>query len=125
MQKRVRDPRAGYFQSLEVLKAAKECGVYTKSSIMLGLGETDDEIIDTMYDLKDAVSNTWRVRPLLVSIIFPYCPLQSIAKHACPLVSTAEDTCPLISIAKDKTHCESTLRLAIAMQNKMRTLACR
>lgn len=54
LQKRVRDPRAGYMQSLEVLKAAKEIsGVYTKSSIMLGLGETDDEIIDTMLDLKD------------------------------------------------------------------------
>lgn len=26
--------------------------MYTKSSIMLGLGETDDEIIDTMFDLK-------------------------------------------------------------------------
>lgn len=51
----MRDPRAGYFQSLDVLKAAKACGVYTKSSIMLGLGETHDEIIDTMYDLKDAV----------------------------------------------------------------------
>ena len=53
LQKRVRDPRAGYIQSLEVLKAAKECGVYTKSSIMLGLGESDEEIIDTMVDLKD------------------------------------------------------------------------
>ena len=51
----MRDPRAGYFQSLDVLRAAKACGVYTKSSIMLGLGETHDEIIDTMYDLKDAV----------------------------------------------------------------------
>ena len=39
LQKRVRDPRAGYVQSLEVLRAAKECGVYTKSSLMLGLGE--------------------------------------------------------------------------------------
>mmetsp|Transcript_19257 Transcript_19257/g.33224 ORF Transcript_19257/g.33224 Transcript_19257/m.33224 type:complete len:443 (+) Transcript_19257:78-1406(+) len=52
LQKRVRDPRAGYMQSLNVLRAAKECGVHTKSSIMLGLGETDDEIVDTMYDLK-------------------------------------------------------------------------
>ena len=26
----------------------------TKSSIMLGLGETDEEIVDTMYDLRDA-----------------------------------------------------------------------
>ncbi len=54
MQRRVRDARAGYMQSLDVLMAAKECGVYTKSSIMLGLGERDDEIIDTMLDLKDA-----------------------------------------------------------------------
>jgi lipoyl synthase len=54
LQRRVRDPRAGYVQSLEVLKAAKSCGVYTKSSIMLGLGETDDQVIDTMYDLRDA-----------------------------------------------------------------------
>ena len=53
-QRRVRDARAGYMQSLDVLMAAKECGVYTKSSIMLGLGEKDDEIIDTMLDLKDA-----------------------------------------------------------------------
>lgn len=36
----VRDPRAGYIQSLEVLREAKRAGdVYTKSSIMLGLGE--------------------------------------------------------------------------------------
>jgi len=34
----------------------QECGVYTKSSIMLGLGETDDEIIDTMLDLKVCTS---------------------------------------------------------------------
>ena len=55
LQRRVRDPRAGYVQSLEVLRIAKTCGsVYTKSSIMLGLGETDDQIIDTMYDLRDA-----------------------------------------------------------------------
>lgn len=52
LQRRVRDPRAGYLQTLEVLSAAKQCGVYTKSSIMLGLGESDDEVIDTMLDLK-------------------------------------------------------------------------
>lgn len=53
LQRRVRDPRANYLQSLAVLRQAKAAGVYTKSSIMLGLGETDDEVIDTMYDLKD------------------------------------------------------------------------
>lgn len=54
LQRRVRDPRAGYFQSLDVLRAAKASGVRTKSSIMLGLGESDDEIIDTMVDLREA-----------------------------------------------------------------------
>lgn len=53
LQRRVRDPRANYFQSLSVLKKAKACDVVTKSSIMLGLGETEDEIIDTMLDLRD------------------------------------------------------------------------
>ena len=35
-----------------MLREAKACGVYTKSSIMLGLGETDAEIIDTLLDLR-------------------------------------------------------------------------
>ncbi|KAL6762775.1 lipoic acid synthetase [Haematococcus lacustris] len=52
LQRRVRDPRAGYRQSLEVLKAAKAEGVYTKSSIMLGLGESDEEVEETLLDLK-------------------------------------------------------------------------
>lgn len=54
LQKRVRDPRAGYQQTMDVLKAAKSVGVYTKSSIMLGFGEKDEEIVQTMRDLKDA-----------------------------------------------------------------------
>lgn len=52
LQRRVRDPRAGYAQSLAVLEAAKAGGVYTKSSIMLGLGETDDEVKAALADLK-------------------------------------------------------------------------
>src|SRR5690349_21949041 len=42
----VRDPRAGYEQTLRVLEHAKRHnpGVLTKSSVMLGLGETDEEI---------------------------------------------------------------------------------
>ena len=54
VQRRVRDARAGYVQSLEVLRAAKAAGVYTKSSLMLGLGEADDEVIDAMLDLRAA-----------------------------------------------------------------------
>ena len=53
LQRRVRDPRANYKQSMDVLVSAKECGVYTKSSIMLGLGETVEEVKQTMHDLRD------------------------------------------------------------------------
>ena len=51
---RVRDPRAGYRQSLNVLEMSKEefPGIYTKSSIMLGLGETEEEIKSTLKDLR-------------------------------------------------------------------------
>ncbi|MDE0368498.1 MAG: lipoyl synthase [Gammaproteobacteria bacterium] len=50
----VRDPRAGYRQTLDVLAHAKRrrADVLTKSSIMLGLGETADEIGETMRDLR-------------------------------------------------------------------------
>ena len=50
----VRDPRAGYEQTLRVLEHAKRHarGVLTKTSLMLGLGETDTEIAETMDDLR-------------------------------------------------------------------------
>jgi lipoic acid synthetase len=52
----VRDPRAGYGQTLEVLKHAKayRADVLTKTSLMLGLGESDAEIRTTMVDLRAA-----------------------------------------------------------------------
>jgi lipoic acid synthetase len=52
---KVRDPRATYKQSLGVLKGIKELGptVYSKSSIMLGLGETEGDLVKAMKDLRD------------------------------------------------------------------------
>ncbi|MBI3842570.1 MAG: lipoyl synthase [Thaumarchaeota archaeon] len=51
---KVRDVRASYEQSLQVLKKIKDIdsSIYTKSSIMLGLGETKKEIVQTMKDLR-------------------------------------------------------------------------
>ncbi|HEU4749381.1 MAG TPA: lipoyl synthase [Gemmatimonadaceae bacterium] len=50
----VRDPRASYEQTLAVLEHAKKHrpDVLTKTSLMLGLGETDEEIAATMDDLR-------------------------------------------------------------------------
>lgn len=44
--------QAKYDRSLEVLDRLKKGGMKTKSGIMLGLGETEDEIIETMTDLR-------------------------------------------------------------------------
>lgn len=51
---RVRDRRATYSQSLNVLETIKVIDPqrYTKSSIMLGLGEQDDEVMKTLTDLR-------------------------------------------------------------------------
>jgi lipoic acid synthetase len=52
----VRDPRAGYEQTIAVLAHAKQYrpDVLTKTSLMLGLGETDEEIAQCMDDLRAA-----------------------------------------------------------------------
>ena len=44
--------QAKYDRSLDVLKQLKEGGMRTKSGIMLGLGETEEEVIQTMDDLR-------------------------------------------------------------------------
>lgn len=52
----VRDPRATYWQSLSVLRNVKKLGsrAYTKSSVMVGLGETEEEVVQTMTHLRRA-----------------------------------------------------------------------
>lgn len=51
---RVRDPRAAYDGSLEVLAEARAVrpSMLTKSSLMVGLGETDAEVLETLEDLR-------------------------------------------------------------------------
>ncbi len=53
---KVRDPRATYWQSLSVLRNVKKLDrrVYTKSSIMVGLGETEEEVTQAMGHLRGA-----------------------------------------------------------------------
>jgi lipoyl synthase len=56
LSERVRDPRAGYWQSLSVLRSVKKLdgSMFTKSSIMLGLGEREEEVRLAMMHLRDA-----------------------------------------------------------------------
>ncbi len=58
LQPVVRDARASYEQSLSVLRYAREKGMkYTKSSIQLGHGETDEEVVQTLKDLRSVGVN--------------------------------------------------------------------
>ena len=57
---KVRDRRADYQQSLDVLKYAKDCSkdmdrkkLVTKTSIMLGCGESDEQVEETLKDLRE------------------------------------------------------------------------
>lgn len=54
----MRDPRANYRQSLEVLRHVKRIqpNMVTKSSLMLGLGETDDEVLQALNGIKRSIS---------------------------------------------------------------------
>lgn len=53
LQKAVR-PQAGYERSLKVLRLAAEAGLVPKSGLMLGLGEQQEELRQTLKDLRDA-----------------------------------------------------------------------
>ena len=44
--------QAKYDRSLEVLKRLSDAGIRSKSGVMLGLGETYDEVVETMEDLR-------------------------------------------------------------------------
>ncbi|KAI3880458.1 hypothetical protein MKW92_039459 [Papaver armeniacum] len=57
LQSAVRDHRANFKQSIEVLKMAKEyapAGTLTKTSVMLGCGETPDQVVRTMEKVRAA-----------------------------------------------------------------------
>ena len=51
LQRAVR-PSAGYARSLAVLARAKEAGLTTKSGLIVGMGESDDEVVSTLADLR-------------------------------------------------------------------------
>jgi lipoyl synthase len=51
LQRAVR-PSAAYARSLAVLARAKEAGLTTKSGLIVGMGESDDEVVSTMADLR-------------------------------------------------------------------------
>ncbi|MDP7260609.1 MAG: lipoyl synthase [archaeon] len=59
LQSKIRDPRASYEKSLETLRAVKriDSKMPTKSSIMVGVGESQEEVLTAMKDLRKANVN--------------------------------------------------------------------
>jgi lipoic acid synthetase len=68
---RIVRPQAKYRRSMDVLRTVKELNprIYTKSGIMLGLGETREEVVETLRDLRvagvDAVTIGQYLRPTM------------------------------------------------------------
>jgi lipoic acid synthetase len=55
LQRKMRDARCSWERSIEVLRWAKEAGsAVTKSSLMVGCGETEDDVLSAMQSLRDA-----------------------------------------------------------------------
>ncbi len=56
LQRTIRDVRCSYERSLAVLRRVKERDprIVTKSSVMVGIGERDDEVLETLADLRSA-----------------------------------------------------------------------
>jgi lipoic acid synthetase len=56
LQRKIRDPRCSFERSLETLRGAKRAdpSAFTKSSLMLGLGETHEEALDAMRRVREA-----------------------------------------------------------------------
>lgn len=56
LQRKIRDPRCSYERSLDVLRGAKELvpDAFTKSSLMVGLGETQEELFEAIGLLREA-----------------------------------------------------------------------
>jgi len=56
LQRKIRDPRCSFERSLETLRGAKRLdpGVFTKSSLMLGLGESHEEVVESLQLLRGA-----------------------------------------------------------------------
>jgi lipoic acid synthetase len=85
----VRDPRASYRQTLGVLEYVKGLRpeLLTKSSIMVGLGETEDEVVRTMADLRsvgvDIVTLGQYLRPSLKHLpVEAYIPPETFERYA-------------------------------------------
>jgi lipoyl synthase len=60
LYRRVR-PQADYQRSLDVLRISKEQGLRTKSGIMVGLGETKEEVVELMRDFADVDLNVMTI----------------------------------------------------------------
>ena len=53
LQRKIRDARCSWERSVEVLKWAKDMGATTKTSLMVGIGETEDETLEAMERLRE------------------------------------------------------------------------
>jgi lipoic acid synthetase len=90
-------PQAKYDRSVELLKRTREAGLITKTGIMVGIGETDDEVLDLMRDVIERTrvnrdQETKRPRDDLVS--------PGLANHESKITDHRSAACDILTIGQ-------------------------
>ena len=92
LHRRMRGAKASYDKALWLLRRAKEVATYpvlTKSGIIVGLGETNDEVVDTMRDLRQARRRRRHDRPVPPAVAEAHADRPLGAPRRVPLVPRA------------------------------------
>ena len=92
LHRKMRGAKASYDKALWLLRRAKELAAYpvlTKSGIIVGLGETNDEIVETMADLREQRRRRGHDRPVPAAVVAPRADRPLGAPRRVPLVPGA------------------------------------
>ena len=92
LHRRMRGAKASYDRALWLLRRAKELAAYpvlTKSGIIVGLGETNDEVVETMRDLASPRRRRRHHRPVPAAVVTPRDDRPLGAPRRVPLVPRA------------------------------------
>src|SRR5207248_1565849 len=93
---RMRGAKASYDKALWLLRRAKELAdfdVLTKSGIIVGLGETNEEVVETMRDLREHDVDVVTIRPYLQPRSWPAARCPHLRARSSAASPTATGTC--------------------------------
>jgi lipoic acid synthetase len=130
LQRRVR-PSASYARSLAVLARAKDAGLTTKSGLIIGMGETDDEVLQALDDLRavgvDIVTVGQYLRPTADHLpVVRWCDIDTFVRfktYGEALGISHVESSPLTRSSYHAGHAADAANVAIGRQGTRRSVA--